>query len=155
VRDCCSTSPRRVPVTILLYFPTRRATRSPSWCVTWRGLFRLLNEHNRVPSAVIPRGQKHLVEVRVELPRRDLAGDNTPFVPSHSPSRCKTQLSHDDGDPAVLMNWSMCCATTCELRSNCHRWIVFSGTSFGMQAVDPLHDPPCPLNARFNHSVGD
>ena len=24
-----------------------------------------------------------------------------------------------------------------------------------MQAVDPLHDPPCPLNARFNYSVGD
>jgi len=44
----------RVPGTILLYFPTRRATRSPSWCVTLRGLFRLLNEHGRVPSRPQP-----------------------------------------------------------------------------------------------------
>jgi len=27
--------------------------------------------------------------------------------------------------------------------------------AFGMQAINPLHDPFCPLNTRLNYSVGD
>ncbi len=32
---------------------------------------------------------------------------------------------------------------------------MFSATSFGMQVVNPLHDPLCPLNTRLNDAVGD